>query len=53
MANDDDKATMTETLMILGAALPVLSAMVSAPIVGSTLVTLALLDSFLIAAGLI
>ncbi len=53
MADDDDKADTIEVLMMVGAAFPVLGAMVSAPLVGTSLVTLALLDSFLIATGLI
>jgi hypothetical protein len=52
MANDDDKSSMVEIMMILGTMAPVLGAMVSAPLVGSTLVVLALLDSFLIGTGL-
>lgn len=41
----DDKATFAELAMISITALPVLGAMVSAPIVGSTLAGLAIFDS--------
>lgn len=45
MANDDDKSSFVELAMISITALPVLGAMVSAPIVGTTLASLAILDS--------
>jgi hypothetical protein len=45
VANDDEKSSFVELAMISITALPVLGAMVSAPIVGSTLASLAILDS--------
>lgn len=41
MANDEDKSSFMEVLMILTCSVPVLGAMVSAPLVGSGLATLA------------
>ena len=50
MAHDEDPnaATPAEMFFITAAAVPVLGAMVSAPLVGFTLVTLAILDSTLV-----
>ena len=48
MANDDDKSSLSEVFMITAAACPVLGAMISAPIVGSSLAGMALFDSLLI-----
>ena len=50
MANhdDDNSATPAEMFFITAAAIPVLGAMISAPIVGMTLVTLAILDSTIV-----
>jgi len=45
LANDDEKSSFVELAMISITALPVLGAMVSAPIVGTTLASLAILDS--------
>ncbi len=50
MANhdDDNSATPAEMFFITAAAIPVLGAMISAPLVGMTLVTLAILDSTIV-----
>lgn len=45
MAADDDKTTFAEMVMIVGTAIPVLGAMMSAPMVGTGLATLAIGDS--------
>jgi len=45
MANDDDKSSFAEIAMILGTAIPVLGAMISAPLVGTGLASLAIGDS--------
>ena len=45
---DDDKNSMSELLMMAAAAVPVLGAMVSAPLVGTGLASLAILDSLII-----
>lgn len=48
MADEDDSSSFSEIAMMAVAAVPVLGAMVSAPIVGSGLASLAILDSLLI-----
>ena len=45
LAADEEKSSMIELAMISITAVPVLGAMVSAPIVGSTLAGLAIFDS--------
>ena len=45
MAAEEEKSSFVELAMIAITALPVLGAMVSAPIVGSSLASLATLDS--------
>ena len=49
--DDDDAATPGQLFMISIGAIPVLGAVISAPLVGFTLVTLALLDSVLFTGG--
>ena len=44
----EDKSTMTENLMMLGALAPVVGAILAAPGMGGTLVTLGLWDSVLL-----
>lgn len=46
--HDEEPDSPAELMLIAGAAIPVLGAMVSAPLVGLTLVTLALFDSALV-----
>jgi hypothetical protein len=48
VANDDDKSSFTDLVMMAITAAPVLGAMISAPIVGSGLATLAIMDSLLV-----
>lgn len=45
VAADEDKSSFIEMVMIVGTAVPVLGAMVSAPLVGTGLATLAIGDS--------
>jgi len=45
VANEEEKSSFAELAMISICALPVLGAMVSAPIVGTTLASLAIFDS--------
>jgi hypothetical protein len=47
VADNDEKSSFVEIAMILGTAIPVLGAMISAPMVGTGLATLAIGDSLL------
>jgi hypothetical protein len=46
--DDDNSASPAELFFISAAAIPVLGAVISAPLVGFTLVTLAILDSAIV-----
>jgi hypothetical protein len=48
----EDRSTMVENLTMIAAAAPIVGAVASAPMVGGLLVTLGILDSFLLFFGI-